>query len=1058
MQFRVLGVVDAVSADGQVNLGHARVRCVLAVLLVEANHFVSVDQLMERVWGDQPPQRGRSVLYSYVSRLRAALSTDHGVLIERRSGAYALTVDEESVDLQRFRHLINDARLASEDARALALFDQALRLWRGAPFADLDTPWLASIRAALEVEREAAELDRTDVALRCGQHAELLADLSTRAAQQPFDERIAGQWMLALAGTGRQAEALAVYQRTRTVLLDQLGLEPGPELRDLHERILAGNAHHVTPAPTTPLVARSEVVTPHQLPAAVRHFIGRQTELDELAGLLESPDAVGGTVVITAIDGMAGIGKTALAVHAAHRVADRFPDGVLFTDLHGFTPEADPTAPEQVLDQLLRGLGVPGPRIPPDLEARAGLYRSVLADRRVLIVLDNAADETQLQPLLPATTGCRVIVTSRRHLAGLDDATRLTLPVLDPADAAGLFCGLAGDRATSADQPTIDRIVALCGRLPLAIRIAAARLRLDPTGGPDTLCAELADALGAGQGLEWLTDGHRAVGAALAMSFRHLTVDQQHVFRLAGVHPGPDVEPYSMAALADTTVQDARRLLQDMYAASLIDQPTHHRYTLHDLVAAYATTLAANLPEPDRHAALNRLYDHYAATTSHAMNLTRPWETNQRPHPPTTATARALADREQAQAWLDAETDNLLAAAHHAPTQQRADHTLRQSATLRHYLHARGDYSRAALLHEQALTSARRTENHMAEPDALNGLGTVRRLQGRYGLAADCFEQALAGAHQIGDHTAEQDALNGLGARHYVQGRYGPAADCHGQALTNARQTDNHTAEQNALDGLGLVHCAQGQLGPAADYFQQALTNARQTGDHATEQVALRGVGAVHLMLGQYESAAEYFQQALTSARQTDNPHVEQDALSGLGHVHYVQGRYEPAADYFQQALTSARRTGHHAAEQDALSGLGQVHYVQGRYGPAADCFERALANARHSGNRNEQFEAHQGIGRVHHATGNHHDALLHHQTSLQLADDLDQPTDQARAHDGLAHIHLAQDDPGQARHHWQAALQLLTKMGTDHTDEPGVTSATVRGHLLDLDNPATTE
>ncbi|HEX5118199.1 MAG TPA: BTAD domain-containing putative transcriptional regulator [Pseudonocardiaceae bacterium] len=470
----MLGVVEAENADQQVALGHARLRCVLAVLLVEANRFVSVDQLMDRVWGECPPQRGRAALYSYVSRLRTVFAAEPMATIERRPGGYVLTIDPLSVDLHRFRKLINDARLAVDDTRAVALFDEALRWWRGTPFAGLDTAWLASVRTALEVERQAAQLDRTDAALRCGQHTHLLAELSTRAATRPLDERIAGQLMLALAGAGRPADALATYQHTRRALCDELGLEPGPELRRLHENILAGDQQPLLPTPGERV---SPAVVPHQLPAAARHFTGRHAELDTLTGLLGSTGATGDTVVISAIDGMAGVGKTALTVYAAHRLADRFPDGVLFSDLRGFTPEVDPAPPGQVLDHLLRGLGVPAAGIPPDLDARAGLYRSVLAGRRMLIVLDNAADEAQLQPLLPATVGCRVIVTSRRRLVGLDDAVHLSLPVLDPVDAARLFRDLAGDRAASADRPVVDRIVTLCGQLPLAIRITAARLR-----------------------------------------------------------------------------------------------------------------------------------------------------------------------------------------------------------------------------------------------------------------------------------------------------------------------------------------------------------------------------------------------------------------------------------------------------------------------------------------------------------------------------------------------------------------------------------------------------
>ena len=376
-----------------------------------------------------------------------------------------------------------------------------------------------------------------------------------------------------------------------------------------------------------------------------------------------------GTVVISAVDGMAGVGKTALAVHAAHQLADRFEDGVLFTDLHGFTPGAEPTSPEHALDSLLRGLGVPGDQIPPDLTARTALYRTVLGRRRVLIVLDNAADETQLQPLLPSAPGCWVLVTSRRRLAGLDDAAHLSLPALPPSEAAALFRALVADRVNPTDDRNIEQIVSQCGYLPVAIRIAAARLRANRASTPARLLAELTDALDNGHGLDWLSDGHRAVTAALEVSYRHLTHDQQHAFRLLGLHPGSDVEPYALAALAHTTVAQAQRLLDDLHAANLVDQPVYHRYTLHDLVATYARNLAAVDPEPDRHAALDRLFDHYAHVTSAAMDLAYPWEADLRPRTPPTATPTpSLGDDQQARQWLDTELDNLLATAHYAPT------------------------------------------------------------------------------------------------------------------------------------------------------------------------------------------------------------------------------------------------------------------------------------------------------------------------------------------------------------------------------------------------------
>jgi tetratricopeptide (TPR) repeat protein len=749
---------------------------------------------------------------------------------------------------------------------------------------------------------------------------------------------------------------------------------------------------------------------------------------------------------------MAGIGKTALAVHAAHQLADQFPDGVLFTDLHGFTPDTEATPPDHVLDRLLRGLGVPGPQIPLDLEARVGLYRSVLARRRVLIVLDNAAHEAQLQPLLPATAGCMVIMTSRRHLAGLDEAVHITLPVLDPAEAVGLFRSLAGDRATSADRPAVERIVTLCGRLPLAIRITAARLRSAPATTTAALCVELEHALDTERRLTWLSDGHRTVDAALAVSYRHLTDDQQRALRLVGLHPGTDIEPYAVAALADTTVEQAGQLLADLHAASLLDHAPHRRHRLHDLVATYVAALAAELPESVRHAAVGRLFDHYAATSSLAMDLAYPWEANQRPRPPAGCLpAPGLSDQRQAQVWLDTETDNLLAAAHHAATCARGDHVLHQSTVLNWHLRTRGHYARAVLLYREALEHARATGDATAELQALNGLGHIHRLQDQYGPAIEWFEPALTIARGIGHRAGEQDALRGLGTTYRMQGQYGPAVECFEPALTIARQTGHRSGEQEALNGLGHIHRLQGRFGQATECFEAALAIAHETSHRTGEQQALRGLGSIHYMQGRYEAATECLERALVITRQTGHRYGEQDTLRGLGFVNELRGRYDAAADCYAQALVIARQIGNRASEWDALRGLGVVHYGQSRYEAAIGYFQQVLAIAHQTDDPNGQFEAHQGLGRSRHAIDDHTEALHHHQTALELAVDLDQPADQVRAHDGLAHTHHALGNPQQARHHWQTALDLLDSIATDQSGEHNVTTTTIRGNLRQL-------
>ena len=749
---RVLGPFELVH-DGQVMpVGGPVGQAIVTVLACRPDTKVLPAELITMVWGD-PDAASSETLYSHVTRLRRVLAPAGLAIVGHRPG-YRLPVAAEQVDLARFDELLRTARALSDTDpdEAGQRLRAAVGLWRGPSALDNVTlPGIRRLAAAWEARRLDAEEELAEIDLCRGRPDHVLDRLHTLAATHPSRPRLAAALARALAATGRTDQAYTVLTQAERAArragdpvhpaLVQARRALAPPGSDAGFGPSAGAGWDSSSPSAQPDPVASRVV-PFQLPADTVRFTGRADYLARLLDLRPDPDRSDGsagwggpaTVVVTAVEGMAGIGKTALAVHAGHRLADRFCDGVLFTDLRGFTPQVEPTAPEHALDHLLRGLGVPGPQIPPDLDGRVGLYRSVLARRRVLVVLDNAADEAQIGPLLPATPSCRAIVTSRRHLAGLDDATHLTLPVLDPGEAADLFRGLAGDRVTSGDQVTVERIVALCGRLPLAVRIAAARLRLAPTGSPATICAELADALGTGRGSTGSPMGTAPSAPRWPCPTGTSPLTSNSALRLAGLHPGRTIEPYALAALADATVRDAARLLDQLYAASLLDQPTHRRYTLHDLVAAYAATLAADLPEPDRHAALYRLYDHYAATSTRAMNLAYPWEADQRPRPPATHTPEpTLTGEHEAQAWLDSETDNLLAAAHHAATGHRADHTLHQSATLRRRLRARGHYGRAALLHQQALDSARHTGNRTAEQDALNGLGYIHRLQGRTG-------------------------------------------------------------------------------------------------------------------------------------------------------------------------------------------------------------------------------------------------------------------------------------------------------------------------------------
>jgi DNA-binding SARP family transcriptional activator len=598
MEFRLLGMIAASNDGAALDLGPGRQQCVLAALLVNVNQVVSVDQLQARVWGDEPPHSARGTLHSYLSRLRRILGKG---AIERRSAGYVLGADPATVDLHRFQQLVAHIP-GDDDEQALPLLKEALRLWRGDAFAGLDTPWINGLRDTVESQREAAELDYIDLRLRRGQHGVLLSELAAKAAVRPLDERLAGQLMLAQYRNGRQAEALAHYERIRCLLGEELGVEPGPELRDLHLRVLRHELPAV-PEPETRLAPPPDPApaVPRQLPAASAVFTGRAEEMAEL-----DHDGNASTVVISAIHGMAGVGKTALAVQAAHRLASRYPDGQVFLDLHGFTRDVSPVDPAEALDRILRALGVPDERIPAQLEDRSALLRTTLAGRRVLLVLDNVVDEAQVEPLLPGSPGCMVLITSRGPLAGLDNVQHLSLDVLPLGDSRALFAGITGEDPAS---EVVAEIVELCGRLPLAIRIAAARLKAHPSWTVSHLADRLRDH---GHRLAELDDGPRSVTAAIDLSYRQLTTARQRMFRLLSLHPGLDFDAYAAAALAGTTLHRAGRLLDDLSDAHLVQEPSPGRYRFHDLLRAHAAqTSIAEDSTTNRCAALIRLFDHY---------------------------------------------------------------------------------------------------------------------------------------------------------------------------------------------------------------------------------------------------------------------------------------------------------------------------------------------------------------------------------------------------------------------------------------------------------------
>ncbi|GIF23751.1 XRE family transcriptional regulator [Paractinoplanes tereljensis] len=950
-QFGVLGSVEAQVAGHPVALGHARQRSVLAVLLVEAGRPVTVDQLIDRVWGDDAPQRADGALYSYLSRLRRAVADAAEVGIERRPGGYVLTADPQTVDLHAFRRLITQARSAESDRSAAELLTQALGLWRGEPFAGLDTPWLDSMRQSLLGERFAAVLDHHDVLLRLGRHAEVLPSLSAAVAEHPLDERLTEQLMLALYRCGRQADADEQYRRIRHLLADELGSDPGAGLRRLHERILAADPTLTVTAKAAAAAPPARPNVPSQLPADVRAFTGRDRELAALDRSLAPPDGDEPPLTVVLLSGTAGVGKSALAVRWAHRVREAFPDGQLYVNLRGYDTE-QPVAVGDALAGFLTALGVAGPEIPPGVEERAGRYRSELTGRRMLVLLDNASSVEQVRPLLPGTGSCLVLITSRDSLPGMvaiHGAERINLDLLPLPDAVVLLRRLIGarvDRETS----VAEDLAAACARLPLALRIAA-ELAAART---DVSLAELVDELGDHRmRLDLLDAGdpRAEVRAVFSWSYQNLPADAARMFRLLGLHPGDSVHVDAVAALSGTDTGEARRLLGVLVRASLVHAGRGGRYGMHDLLRAYAAELAAAQdPAPARTAALTSLFDHYLAGSVAAMATLYP------------EGAVVAGDPDAARAWIEAERPNLAASCTYAAAHGFYRFAVALAGTLFRYLDAGGPVAEAATVTASAVSSARALGDREAQARALSDLGRLHRRQGRLDEAAETYQQALMLYADLGEHAAEAVALRNLGSVHWRLGDYRQAADHYRRASAHYERLGDIAGQADASVQLGRVDARLGDEAQAVTRLRGALELVTKLGDWYSEAYVLSLLARLSHQPGDLEQAGVHLERSLAAIRLAGDRTAEAYALTDLAAVYAHGGRLTEAAGHLGRALLLHRRIGDRASEAEAVNDLGQVLRAAGDATEARAQHEQALILAREIGDRYEQARAHDGI------------------------------------------------------------------------------------------------
>jgi len=896
-EFRLLGSLEVVRDGTPVPVGSPKLRVLLAALLVDANQVVPMDVLVSRLWGEAASDTARNTVQNYVQRLRQALGAPE-VIVTRPNG-YLVDVADGALDSTVFEALARDGKSlldkgkVDEAGRALR---SALELWHGDALTGIQSEVLQrDFVPALAEQRLAALENRVEADIQRGLHRELVGELLALTGQHPLRERLWGQLMLVLYRSDQQAEALHAYQRIRAVLAEELGLDPSARLRQLHQRILGAD-------PALTATARAEPSTnrvPRQLPAHTPHFVGRGPEMDRLSALADGLT----TVVISAIDGTAGIGKTALAVHWAHRAASRFPDGQLYVNLRGFDPNREPMAPSEALRGFLGAFDVPAERVPAAPDAQAALFRSLLAGRKVLVLLDNARDADQVRPLLPGASTCHVVITSRNRLPSLvawEGAVPLSLDTLGTEEARALLTGHIGDGRTAAEPDAVDDLITRCARLPLALAIVAARARFNPQFPLRAFADELADQRTLLDALD-IGDELTSVRGVFWWSYRHLGERAARMFRLLGVHPGPDISWHAAASLAGVSRADARAVLGELTAAHLLTEHRPGRYAFHDLLRAYA---AEQVDEAECGPALLRVFDHYTRTAVTASMVLHPLRDGiVLPPPVPGADPEQPTEHAEGWAWFETEEPVLDAV--------------------------------VALARERGF-------NQYAWQLPWASALYVSRL-GRWEDFRQQQRAALAAAEDLGDLEAQGRIHHMVGHANVQLRQFDEAGHHLRQAMELYRRLGDVPGEARAHRGLGLMYELLSDDEQALVHVRAALALFQEVGHLAGQASALNGVGFYLDRLGRPEDALTHCEQALALHQEMGDRPGAASTLDSLGTVHHHLADYPRAIDAFRRSIALLDDLGDRYEQAASLDRLGDTHLAAGDQASARHSWELAL-------------------------------------------------------------------------------------------------------------------
>ena len=1043
MEFRALGPIELWSAGEQCDLGSARARCVLAILLLTPRTIVPAPTLIDRLWDTRPPPKARESLSVYITRLRTSLRQTLGdsVRLAGRANGYVLDVDPEAIDVHQFRRLRRQAKAltASGDYdHAASLLREADGLWRGQALAGIRGDWVARMRDSLEDERRAAILERVECEMQLGRHADLVGELRHLLAQYPLDETFIAHQMTALYWSGRPGDALNLYRETRGRLIEEQGTEPGPMLSELHQRILRRDPQLAVRLADQRLGRMSR---PDTLPPETVEFVGRGEELRLLTG------ERGDTPRISVIEGMPGVGKTALAVHAARTVSGQYPDGVFYLSLHTHDPASPSLDSTEALHRLLRMLSVPATQIPEAVGERAALWRAQLSRRRAVVILDDAARHDQIRPLLPVSGQCLILITTRRRLPDLQGARTLTLEVLSTDDAVTLFRQIAGQgRVRDEDADKVATAVGLCGRLPLAIQLTAGRLAQDYPPRLADLIEQLsrspAQLGGSGAASPEVT-------SAFDLSYRALEPDHQRIFRRLGLSPCDCVSLQAAAALGGCTLAEAEKAVGTLLDHHLLAQAPAGQFRFHDLIRGYAAVRAAHDdPEHEQRQAVARLLDYYLHTADRADRVLHPFRRRMPvsvTHIP--AAAPALGTEEDAAGWLDSEWRNILQAAQHAVSHEWKRKCADLAHVLADFVETRAYLQEAIEAHTLALQACRDLADPARIAQASLELSAVSQQTGRHEATLPLAEDAAAIYRSLADRRGEAEALDQIGMAHQRAARFREALAYFHEARILYDGAADQRGVANTLSHYGIACWHLGRYPDAMDHLREVLSLYRDAGDRRGEAKTLNNLGRMQLYCGYHRDALEAYQKSLEIFREIGGAQNEAILYHNIGVVHHYKGSYEEALAACRRALTIYRDIGDLPDEADVLNEIGGIYQSAECYDEALIYHQKAKLIAEEIGNLSQQVIALRRIADVRRGSGQHGEAFDHYNTALRLAREIGDPYEEAKILEGIAESTLNTQRPYAARIVFRQALDIFERLGV-----PEAESARIR---IETMNPA---